>query len=141
MKSQSVSLEHVREEISRARSNPSFKNKFPKKLWDDIFSLIKIYSSNVVCEELNLCKYFLAKKIRKTQAVRKKEQLGENSHMPRQDDTSRSLPKKPVFREIPFEPLPNHDRIVIELTQLDLKAKIEGPSSCLDSLIPLFRGK
>lgn len=147
MEGQSVSLEYVREELSRARNNPSSKNRFSKKLWDDIFSLIKIYSFNVVCKELNLCRYFLAKKIKMTQTIRNEGQLGENgnafknSHISRQAEITPTAVKKPVFREIPFEPLPNHDHIVIELTQLDLKARIEGPSSCLESLIPLFRGK
>lgn len=146
MEGQSVSLEYVREELSQARNNPSSKNRFSKKLWDDIFSLIKIYSFNVVCKELNLCKYFLAKKIKMTQTIRKKTQFGENenafknSHSSHQKEITAAA-KKPVFREIPFEPLQNHDHIVIELTQLDLKARVEGPSSCLTSLISLFRGK
>jgi hypothetical protein len=132
MQGQSVSLEYVREELSRARNNPSSKNRFSKKLWDDIFSLTKIYSFNVVCKELNLCRYFLAKKIKMTQTIRKEKEWGDNGnafknfHIPRQAEIPPAASKKPIFREIPFEPLPNHDNIVIELTKLDLKARIDG---------------
>ena len=119
MKPYSPSLETVRDRLAKVRSDPSYKNKFPKELWNDIFSLVKDYSFDLVSRELNLGRRFLARKIEE------------------------SLPKKtskPEFREVTFKP-PSNDQVIIEMTRSDLKARIEGPVSCINSLISLFKGE
>ena len=115
MNYQTPSLENVRDRLHKARSTPKFKKNFPPELWKDIFALVKEHSAEKVCCALNLNPSLLSTKMK--------------AH----------LPEKPQFREVFLEP-PSSARVVIEVSRFDLKARIEGPISCIESLKTLFTG-
>lgn len=113
------SIENVCERLIEARNNPSFRKNFPRDLWNDIFSLVKQYSFNTVCEKLNLSPALLSRKIaeRSSSQLNFKEVTLSHSEQFSQTD----------------------DQVVVEVSKADIKARIEGPVSCLSFLSSIFK--
>lgn len=118
MSPQIDSLEEIHSTLTHLRQKSTTRQKFPKELWEAIIRLIQIHPIEKICERLKISPAYLKRKIRQSQA-------------------------SPI---IDFQEISRHlhgahsDTIVIELS-LDsgLKAKIQGPLSCLNCLHSLFR--
>ena len=113
MDNQTPSLKITQDKLRQARLEPSHRKKFPKQLWKDICSLSKEIPVDILSKELQLSPSFLKRKIQ------------ENYE-----------PEVPKFKEVFLEP--KESNIVIEISRGGLKAKIEGPICCIDSLKSLF---
>ncbi|MGA8164441.1 MAG: hypothetical protein WB791_05360 [Waddliaceae bacterium] len=110
-------LEEILETLTLLRSQDETKRKFPKDTWGSIIRLTKMLPLDRVCERLKINPSYLKQKIRES------------------TDT------------FDFQEVPTHvqnscfDTVLIELsTKSELKAKIQGPASCLNFLLPLFEG-
>lgn len=118
MNSQINSLEEIHATLECLRKESTTRQKFPKELWDAIIRLTQVHSIQEICKKLRINPAYLNLKIRQSQAS------------PTID-----------FQEI-SHPLhgAHSNTITIELS-LDsgLKAKIQGPLSCLSCLHSLFR--
>lgn len=113
MNNHTPSLTITRDKLRQARLEPSHRKRFPKQLWKDICSLSREIPVEILSKELELNPGFLKKKIQESYK-----------------------PEVPKFKEVFLEPPERH--IVIEISRGDLKAKIEGPLCCIDSLKLLF---
>jgi hypothetical protein len=111
-----LSIEEIRSTLTRLRENPNTRRNFPRELWDSIIQLTKIHSIEEVCSQLKINPLYLKRKI---------DQLKE---------------KTLEFREISIQsPLTTSESVSIELSATSgLKAKIQGPISCLNYLQKLF---
>ncbi|MGA8163967.1 MAG: hypothetical protein WB791_02955 [Waddliaceae bacterium] len=108
-------LEEILEILTLFRSQNETKRKFPKDTWDSIIRLTQVLPLNKVCTRLKINPSYLKQKIRQST-----ETLD--------------------FQELPIQNS-CFDTVLIELsTKSELKAKIQGPSSCLNFLLPLFEG-
>jgi hypothetical protein len=115
MNPQSDTLEDVHATLTSLRQEVTGRRKFPKELWNSIIRLTKIYSVAEVCRHLEINPAYLKRKIHQSQQ-------------------SPSLD----FEEISIQS-PNLDIVVIELnSNSGLRAKIQGPVSCLGYLQSLF---
>lgn len=116
MESKFVSIEDIRHTLDRLRQDVKTQRRFPRALWDAIFQLTKKYPVKEVCSRLEINPTYLHRKIQQS-----KEQVLE-------------------FREIHIQaPLSSFDMVTIELNSTaGLKARIQGPISCLDYLQNLF---
>jgi hypothetical protein len=112
------SLEAVAIKLNEVRQNPKYKRNFPKSLWEDIFELIRELSLSKVCDRLKLDQGYVLKK------------LGSQSSL--------IGPKELKFQEV-FVPSQHQETVTIELFHSDLRAKIQGPPSCIGALKNLFR--
>lgn len=123
MNDQPKTLEEIHAILATLRESSSFRNKFPKKIWNSIIELTKTLPLQEVCRRLNIQPAYLKRKIQQLQ----------NTHSETID-----------FQEVSFgthETLPTDD-VVIELISISgLKARIQGPSTCLTYLTSLFGGK
>ena len=113
-----TTLEAVAIKLNEVRQNSKYKRNFPKSLWEDIFRLIKEFSLSKVCNQLNLDQGYVLKK------------LGSQSPLIK--------PKELKFQEV-FIPPQQEETVVIELFHSDLRARIEGPISCVRVLKDLLR--
>ena len=102
--------------LDRLRQDPNTRRRFPRELWDSIIQLTKIYSIEEVGRQLHINPVYLKRKIHQS-----KEQELE-------------------FREISIQASPPvSDMVTIELNSAaGLKARIQGPISCLNYLHKLF---
>lgn len=117
MNSKVVSLEEIHSSLMRSRQDPATRRKFPKELWESIIRLTEIHSIEKICRYLKINPAYLRTKIRRQQE-----------------------PTFPEFREISIKDSCT-EVIVIELSSdSGLRARIQGPPSCLNCLKPLFRG-
>lgn len=119
MRNQPKTLEEIHAALKILRERPGSRRRFPKQLWDSILELAKIYPHKEICRQLEIHSVYLKRKIQK----------------------SHNSPKGLDFQEVFCEPSGGHlvDAVVIELTSKSgLKAKIQGPSSCLSYLSSLF---
>lgn len=108
-------IEEIHAALVRLRQNPTTKKKFPSETWDAIIQLTKTHSHKEICRRLQLNPSLLKRKIRQSAPV-----MG--------------------FREISFQNIPS-DTVVIELiSKKGMKAKIQGPLSCLNCLQQLLGG-
>ena len=116
MKTQLTTIEEIRTALHKLRQDPNTKRKFPQELWSSIIQLTKIYPLEDVCRQIDINPVYLKRKIQQ------------------------SKEKTIEFREITFSTsLTPSNAITIELNSHDgLKAKIQGPISCLDCLYKLF---
>ena len=107
----------VESTITRLRQQSTTRQRFPQDVWDAIIQLTKTYSVREVALRLNISPSYLKQKI-------------QESHK------SSSLD----FREI-SSPVQERSNIVyVELaSDCGVRAKIQGPPSCLNFLITLFR--
>lgn len=115
MNSSTKTLDQVRVELVQARLDHSKRKKFPKELWDSIVQLTESHTIKEICKHLSISQALLRKKITKK----------DNS--------------QPEFREIYLQ---DHftNPITIELSSpTGVSAKIQGPLSCLQLLLPLFK--
>jgi len=122
MGEQPKTLEEIHAALKILREGPGFRRRFPKQLWDSILELANIYPHQEICRQLEISPVYLKRKIQKSQ----------------------NSPKSLDFQEIFCEPRREHlaDAVIIELiSKSGLKAKIQGPSSCLSYLSSLFEGK
>lgn len=117
MDSQISSLEEIHATLERLRTE-STRKKFPKELWDAIIRLTQVHSIQEICKKLKFNPAYLKLKIRQSQ------------------DSSTI-----DFQEIsPPLHVAHLDIISIELSlNSGLKAKIQGPLSCLSYLQSLFK--
>jgi len=114
MDNHTPSLKITRDKLRQVRLEPSYRKRFPKQLWKDICLLAREIPVDLLSKELQLSPSFLKRKIQ------------ENYE-----------PEVPKFKEVFLGPQETH--IVIEISRGDLKARIEGPLCCIDSLKSLFR--
>lgn len=115
MNPQSDILEEIHATLTSLRQEVTGRRKFPKELWNSIIRLTKIYSVAEVCRRLEINPAYLKRKIHQSQQ-------------------SPSLD----FQEISIQS-PNSDTVVIELdSNTGLRAKIQGPVSCLGYLQSFF---
>lgn len=120
MSDQLKTLEEIHAALKILRGRPGSRRRFPKQIWDSILELAKIHPRQEICRQLEIHPVYLKRKIQKSQ------------------NSSKCLD----FQEVFCEPRGEHLAVVIELTSKSgLKAKIQGPSSCLSHLSSLFRGK
>lgn len=116
MENNNISIEEIRLTLTQLRQNPNTKRRFPREFWDAIIQLTKCHPIKEICRQLQINPAYLKDKMREF-----KEEVLE-------------------FREITVQgSLPLTDTITIELsTTAGLKAKIQGPIACMDSLCKLF---
>lgn len=106
-------IEDICETLVHLRQNPATKRRFPSETWDAIIQLTKTYSREVICRRLQLAPALLKRKIEKQMA-------------------------SVEFHEIPIHHIPT-ETIIIELTARNgIRAKIQGPLSCLNCLQQLL---
>lgn len=117
MSHQIKTLEQINSTLTRLRSEPGSRRKFPEELWKAIIDLTQFHSIDQICLCLKIAPAYLKLKMRQSQS---------------------SLD----FQEVPHQILSNYnDNVTIELTSSSgFKAKIQGPSFCLNHLVLLFRG-
>ena len=113
-----IELEAVAMQLNEIRQNPKYKRKFPKTIWGNIFELIKALSLAKVCNYLNLDPGYVKKKFKTQHSLMSSKNL--------------------KFQEVFIAPA-EQERVVVELFHFDLKAKIEGPISCIKELKALFK--
>jgi transposase-like protein len=116
MENNNIQIEEIRSTLIRLRQDPNTKRRFPREFWDSIIQLTKSYPIKEICRQLQINPAYLKDKMRES-----KEEFLE-------------------FREITMQgSLPLSNTITIELsTTAGLKAKIQGPIACMDSLCKLF---
>ena len=110
-------IEEIRSTLIQLRRDPETRRKFPREVWDSIIRLTKTYSIQELCHQLQLTPTYLKKKL----------------HEPKKQTLE--------FREIsmPTGLQPVSDAVTIELSMPSgLKAKIQGPISCMNNLFKLF---
>lgn len=110
-------IEEVQLALKNLRSNPGTRRKFPPQFWDSIIRLTQMYSLKDICQRLNIDRAYLSRKI---------SQLGNVEGID--------------FQEISLNSQSVCSDVVIELFSVSgLKAKIQGPLSCLNYLQSLFK--
>ena|SRR5271155_1589274 len=117
MNSKIDTLEEIQATLEKLRSNSSSRRKFPKEVWDSIIRLAKLHSTKEVCEYLHINPVYLKRKIPSSKNMQALD-----------------------FQEIPYNSKNICSDVVIELLSTSgLKAKIQGPQSCLNFLQSLFK--
>ncbi len=123
MSNQPKTLEEIHTTLKTLRGSPSFRNRFPKKLWDSIIELTKVLPFQELCRQLEIQPAYLKRKMQQSQ----------------------NIPLDTIdFQEISYGIQGTHftDVVVIELiSDSGLRARIQGPSTCLNCLSSLFGGK
>jgi hypothetical protein len=117
MNAKLIPMDEIRSTLDRLRQDPSTQRKFPRELWGSIIQLTKVYPIEEVCRRLRIDPVYLQHKMDQSQ-----EQALE-------------------FREISMQAISSvSDRVTIELSSstTGLKARIQGPPSCLNYLHKLF---
>jgi transposase len=111
-------LEEIKAILEGFRQESTTRQKFPKELWEAILHLTKVHSIQEIGKRLKISPSYLKRKISQSQAS------------PTID-----------FQEISYPLQGGHsDSIIIELSlNSGLKAKIQGPLSCLSCLQTLFK--
>ena len=122
MNAQPNTLEEVQDALKTMRRNPSFRNRFPKQIWNSIISLTKVIPFQEVCQQLEIQPSYLKRKIQRSQ-----------------NTPSNALDFQEVFCGAQDR---GQETVVIELmSNSGLRARIQGPSTCLNCLSSLFGGK
>jgi DNA-binding transcriptional regulator YdaS (Cro superfamily) len=115
MNHQLNTLEEIHATLTSLRQQVTGRRKFPKELWSTIIRLTKTYSIAEISQRLEISPAYLKRKIHQSQP-------------------SPSLD----FQEVSIQG-PNLGTVVIELdSSSGLRAKIQGPVSCLSCLQSLF---
>jgi|ERR1041384_607121 hypothetical protein len=111
-------LEEIHHTLTQLRTSKT--HKFPQELWDSIIRLTEIYPVEHVCQYLKIQPAYLKRKICS-------KEVNQSQDLDFQEVT---CPVKSVYP----------DTIVIELSSHNgLRAKIQGPLSCLNCLSSLFK--
>lgn len=114
MSSPNESLKQLQATLASLRQDHTARRRFPKEVWNSIINLTKSFSIDEVAETLHIHPAYLKRKIAKSSSAAFD------------------------FQEVSIQSPP--DMIFIELeSPSGLKAKIQGPISCLNSLQLLFR--
>jgi len=120
---QSKTLEEIQTILKNLRGTSGSRDRLPKQLWDSIIELTKAHPLKEVCRQLEIQPTYLKRKIQQ----------------------SRKPPLDTVdFQEVYCGTRDAYftDAVVIELmSDSGLRAKIQGPSTCLNCLSSLFGGK
>lgn len=106
-------IEEVRAALILARQNPATKRKFLTETWDAVIQLAQTHSHQELCQRLQLDPALLKRKIEQ---------------------------RRPSieFHELSLQNI-SSERITIELiSKKGMRAKIEGPLSCLNCLPQLM---
>jgi len=106
-------IEAVHAILVRLRQNPTTKKKFPSETWDAIIQLTKTHSYKEVCRRLQIHSSLLKSKIRQSTVSME-------------------------FREISLQNIPTESVIIELISKNGMKAKIQGPLSCLNCLQQLL---
>ena len=115
---QADSLEQVHAVLMRVRQDPKTRRRYPKSLWDSIIHLTFTHPLKEVCQYLHINTTCLKRKIRESQ---------ESTDL---DFVEFTQPSQSSSADI----------VVIELaSESGLRAKIQGPLSCLNCIHMLFR--
>lgn len=117
MKNRDLSIEEILATLTRLRENPNSRRHFPRELWNSIIQLTKSHTVKEISTRLQINPVYLKQKINQF-----KEQTME-------------------FREVFIQnSLTTSENVVVELSDVKsgLKAKIQGPISCLNFLQKLF---
>jgi len=118
MNYQTATLEEIYSILKQLRNNGA--RKFPKELWDSIIRLTEIHPVEHVCQYLKIQPAYLKHKKCSKEASRSQNL----------DFQEVALPIDRIYS----------DTVVIELSSHgNLKAKIQGPLSCLNYLSSLFK--
>lgn len=112
-----LSIEEVLCSLTKIRKHPV--NKYPEEIWTAISNLTNKYPLEKISKKLKMNLRYLQKKMNKIK--------GSNNT----SITFTEVPTKSILSE----------NIMIELTSGDLKAKIQGPVSCLNCIYELFGSK
>jgi AraC-like DNA-binding protein len=111
------SFDEIEIALMNIRKQAKTKQKFPQELWNAIIGLTKTHSIQEVSQRLNISPTYLKRKIRMSR---------ESSPLD--------------FREISLQNTCS-EMVSIELiSNFGIKAKIQGPPSCLSYLGALLRG-
>ena len=118
MEAKCTSIDDIRSHLDQVRQNPKTRFKFPRELWDSIVQLTKTHSVEELCHLLDIKLSYLKYKVHQS-----KEQNLE-------------------FRELSVAASQvNLETVIIELSSSKgMKAKIQGPVSCLNYLCKFFGG-
>lgn len=101
--------------LAEIRQQAKTKQKFPQELWDAIISLTQSYSIQEVSKRLNINPSYLKRKIRDFLPIRELD-----------------------FSEVPVQNICSGMVSVELFSDSGLRAKIQGPPSCLSYLTTLF---
>lgn len=107
-------LDQLAATLQELRQNPITRRRYPKTFWESVSQLAKSRPLNEICQRLGLHSDYVKNKIGQSQLA----------HFD--------------FREVSF----SHDlasTVTIELSNGDVKARIQGPVSVIDHLCVLFR--
>lgn len=123
MSDQPKTLKEIHATLKTLRENSSSRKRFPQQIWDAIIELTEVLPFQEVCQQLEIQPAYLKRKMQQSQNI---------------------PPDTINFQEVSYNThsLNLSDAIVIELiSHSGLRAKIQGPSSCLNFLSSLFGGK
>ena len=112
-----TSLEAVAIRLKEIRQNPKYKRNFPKRIWEDIFELVRENSLSKVCDRLKLDQGYVLKKLGGQNLLTNSKEL--------------------KFQEV-FVPPQKEETVVIELFHSNMRARVEGPISCVRVLKDLL---
>jgi len=119
MNPQLDTLEEIHATLIQLRQEARTQRRFPQKLWEAIIRLTQVHSIETICLHLNISPAYLKRKIRQTQE-------------------SPSINFQEISHSIQGA---GSDITVVELSSNSgLRARIQGPLSCLNCLHSLFRG-
>lgn len=117
MNTQEDPFHDIENRLRLIRQQAKPQRGFPQDIWDTIIRLTETHPISIVSRRLSISPVYLKQKIKK-------------SHKTAAID----------FSEIPSLPTMHAETVSIELiSDLGMRAKIQGPASCLNYLSVLFR--
>ena len=118
-------LDEIRSALTLLRQNPKTQRRFPRPLWASIVRLTKTIPVTTLCQELHICPANLR---HWTEQLR-----GSNEESAMSFHELRIADLSPVTISAPT--------IIVDVTSPSgVQMRIQGPSSLLEHLYPLFRG-
>ena len=115
-----VTLDEIRSALTLLRQNPKTQRRFPRTLWASIIRLTKTIPVATLCQELHICPANL------------KYWIGQLHDSDEESTVS--------FRELRIENLSLATVTVDVTSPSGIQMRIQGPSSLLEHLYPIFRG-
>jgi len=115
-----ATLDEIRSALTLLRQNPKTQRRFPRPLWASIVRLTKTIPVATLCQELHICP----------------------SNLKRWIGQLRGPDEKPAvsFRELRIADLSPATVTVDVTSPSGVQMRVQGPSSLLEHLYPLFRG-
>jgi len=109
-------FDEIETALTLLRQQTETKQRFPKEVWDSIIQLAQTHPIQEVSQRLNISPSYLKKKIKESHKISSID-----------------------FNEITYPVQACANLVCIELvSNFGLKAKIQGPLSCLNFLSSLF---